>query len=430
LHYIATMKKILLFGAGKSSTCLIDYLAKESSLNGWHLIVADGDLQLAKSKTQHFSNATAFSVNVENDSQRRELIARASIVISLLPASLHFLVARDCAEMDKDLLTASYVDDKIKGLEKLISQKRLLFLCEMGLDPGIDHMSAMELVHRIKRNEGTINSFKSHTGGLVAPETDDNPWHYKISWNPRNVVLAGTAGAVYKERNLIIRKDYKSLFDNCEEISVRGVGNLCYYPNRDSLGYISVYGLETTETFIRTTLRHPSFCKAWKSIVAAGLTNDKETINVTNLSFKKWSANIEPFVNDENKLQFQFLGLFDELQVPSSASTSSDILQYLLETKLAMQPNDKDMIVMVHELEYQMHRRKYSLRSSLIAKGEDNTRTAMAKTVGLPLGIATKLILQEKIKLTGLHIPILPEIYEPVLKELKAHGIQFEEEIN
>ena len=421
------MKQIVLFGAGKSATCLIDYLIKETLLNSWLLTVADGNLALAKSKIANTEHATAVSINVENNAERKELISKADIVISLLPASLHFLVAQDCVEMNKNLLTASYLDDKIKSLEAAVNNKRLLFLCEMGLDPGIDHMSAMELIHRIKKKGGNITSFKSHTGGLIAPESDDNPWHYKISWNPRNVVLAGATGAVFKENNSIITEKYETLFDSCNEIHVNGPGTLSYYPNRDSLSYIPVYDLGTTDTFIRTTLRYPSFCKGWKAIVAAGLTNDKEEVNTNRLSFLNWSEKIIPLINDENKSLLRFLGLFDDLPVPSSAKTSADILQYLLETRLAMNLHDKDMIVMVHELEYEIQNKKHSVRSSLIVKGEDSTRTAMAKTVGLPLGIAVKLILTGKIKLTGLHIPILQEIYEPVLDELNNNGIRFEE---
>jgi len=424
------MKNILLFGAGKSATCLIDYLIKEAEQNHWQLLVADGNLELVKSKIGNSSSATAISINVENDSERKKIILAADIVISLLPPSLHFLVAQDCAEMKKNLLTASYVDDKIKSLEPFIKKNGLLFLCEMGLDPGIDHMSAMDLIHRIKNKGGNITSFKSHTGGLVAPESDNNPWHYKISWNPRNVVMAGTSGAVYKENNKIINKEYKLLFNDCDEINIKGIGNLAYYPNRDSLSYIPVYDLTSADTFIRTTLRYPSFCKGWTAIVSAGLTNDKEIIETKNISFKKWSVLIEPFITQENKEQLQFLGLFNDSAIPSSAKTSADVLQYLLETKLAMSPDDKDMIVMLHEFEYEIGEEKHSLRSSMIVEGDDNIRTAMAKTVGLPIGIAAKLILLGKIKLTGLHIPILPEIYEPVLQELKANNIGFEEAFN
>jgi saccharopine dehydrogenase-like NADP-dependent oxidoreductase len=290
-----------------------------------------------------------------------------------------------------------------------------------------NHMSAMKIIDGIKAKGGTITSFKSHCGGLVAPESDDNPWHYKISWNPRNVVMAGKAGAEFKLNNTIQHKSYEELFQNCSEIDIKGLGKLAVYPNRDSLSYIPVYKLDNAETFIRTTLRHPSFCEGWNAIVKAGLTNDMDEIKTHELSFVQWSAAIIPFVNDSNKLMLQFLGLFDEALVPATAKTSADVLQYLLETKLAMQPTDKDMIVMLHEIEYSLSGTTHKIESSLIVKGEDYLRTAMAKTVGLPLGIAAKLILEGNIQLTGLHIPIIKEIYNPVLKELEHTGISFTE---
>jgi len=285
----------------------------------------------------------------------------------------------------------------------------------------------MQLIHWVREQNGRIVAFRSHTGGLVAPESDNNPWHYKISWNPRNVVMAGSAGARYKENGQIITRTYEELFENCGEVAVDGIeGSLSWYPNRDSLPYIPLYGLDEAETFIRTTLRYPDFCRGWKSIVKAGLTDDNHPLRGD--TYADWSAPILPFVNADNREQLEFLGLFDHSSVPPRARVSADILQYLLETRLAMEPQDKDMIVMLHEISYSVNGRLYKDTSSLIVKGENTLETAMAKTVGLPLGIAAKLILEGKMRgLTGLHIPILPEIYEPVLKELADEGIRFEE---
>jgi saccharopine dehydrogenase-like NADP-dependent oxidoreductase len=422
------MKKILIFGAGKSAASLIDYLIQESRVHDWELTVADGNLELALSKTRQAPGTRALSLNVEQEEQRKALVAGADIVISLLPPALHHLLVKDCIEFGKNLLNASYVDERTRKLEKEIQQKGLLFLCEMGLDPGIDHMSAMQLIDYWRARGGQINSFRSHTGGLVAPESDDNPWHYKISWNPRNVVLGGAAGAVYKEDHLIKKKNYQEIFDHCGELQLDGVGRFAYYPNRDSLSYMPLYGLEGAGTFLRTTLRHPDFCKSWKAIVRAGLTDDKQELLTHGLSFKKWSEPLLPFVDGENKERFAFLGLFDERPVPPSARTSADILQGLLELNLPMHPQDKDMIVMLHELECLEEGKRYQIKSSLVVKGEDHIHTAMAKTVGLPLGIAAKLILEGKLNLKGLHIPILPEIYQPILKELALNAVLFKEE--
>ncbi|MEO7049052.1 MAG: saccharopine dehydrogenase C-terminal domain-containing protein, partial [Ferruginibacter sp.] len=269
--------------------------------------------------------------------------------------------------------------------------------------------------------------FKSHCGGLVAPESDNNPWRYKISWNPRNIVMAGSSGAVYKLNNEIKEVSYNQLFDCANKVSIGGLDELAFYPNRDSLSYIPVYKLPKAATFLRTTLRYPVFFKGWDAIVHAGLTNDIDVVNATGLTFVKWSAAITAFVNNKNKEMLQFLGLFDDIPVPENAKTSADILQYLLETKLAMQPADKDMIVMLHEFEYLLNGETKTISSSLVVKGEDSLRTAMAKTVGLPLGIAAKLILEGELKITGLHIPTKKEIYVPVLKELEMYGVTFTE---
>ncbi|MFZ1306254.1 MAG: saccharopine dehydrogenase C-terminal domain-containing protein [Ferruginibacter sp.] len=424
------MKTILLIGAGKSATVLIDYLIAEAETNNWKFIIADSNREQILLKTNNSKYAEAVQLDVNNEAQRSALIQRAHVVISMMPPALHFLVAKDCVEYRKHLLTASYLDDKMKSLQDEISNRKLLFICEMGLDPGIDHMSAMKIINGIKANGGSITSFKSHCGGLVAPESDDNPWHYKISWNPRNIVMAGQAGAVYKEHNEIKNISYTHLFDCSNEIVFDGLEGLAFYPNRDSLGYIPTYKLPDTATFIRTTLRHVDFFKGWNAIVHAGLTNETASIDTTEMTFAKWSAPILPFVKDDNKQMLEYLGLFDEELVPVTAKTSADVLQYLLETKLKMEPADKDMIVMLHEFEYELDGIKHQLKSCLVVKGEDSLRTAMAKTVGLPLGIAAKLILNETIKLKGLHIPTIKELYEPVLNELETAGIKFTETLD
>jgi len=423
------VKTILLFGAGKSASVLIKYLIKESEINHWKFIVADANKEMIEAKTGGSKFAEAVQLDINNDTAREQLIQRAHVVISMMPPTLHFLIAKDCVEYRKHLLTASYVDDKIKSLRDEINHRKLLFLCEMGLDPGIDHMSAMKIIDDIKGKGGIINSFKSHCGGLVAPESDNNPWHYKISWNPRNVVLAGNAGAVYLDNGEQKTVAYEHLFDQANTVKVDGLEALACYPNRDSLSYIPVYKLHDAKTFIRTTLRYPAFFTGWNAIVDAGLTDDKVSINTNGLSFKKWSEPVASYLNENNKTLLHFLGLFDDAIVPTTAKTSADVLQYLLETRLAMQPTDKDMIVMLHEFVYELNGEHKHLQSSLVVKGEDSIFTAMAKTVGLPLGIAAKLILNGSLTLTGLHIPIVKEIYEPVLQELENEHIVFNEKM-
>jgi saccharopine dehydrogenase-like NADP-dependent oxidoreductase len=441
------LKTILIIGAGKSATVLIEYVKKVCSEKNWMLVVADANLELAQQKAGNNGNARAVELNVTDADQRQMLIEESSIVISLLPPSLHSIVAKDCVAIGRNLLTASYVDDVIKNLEAEIKSKELLFLCEMGLDPGIDHMSAMQLIDNIKAKGGSITSFQSHCGGLIAPESDDNPWHYKISWNPRNIVMAGQAGAAYKENNAVVKKQYNHIFEQCKELMVDDLPPLAWYPNRDSLSYIPLYQLQEAVTFIRTTLRYADFCKGWNVIVDLDLTNENDKALISHCkTFEDWFAlKLKQVEGKELSLQmylelyaqeadhelilrqFSFLQLDTDELLPANVQSSADILQYRAERKLALQPADKDMIVMLHEIEYKLNNQLHKIESTLVVKGEDSIKTAMAKTVGLPLGIAAKLILEEKIKLKGLHIPARREIYTPVLEELKEQGVAFTE---
>lgn len=439
----------MVIGAGKSATVLIDFLKEEVKQRNWKLIVADYNLELATEKAGEATNVSAVQIDTTNKVARRNLITTADIVISMMPAHLHKLIAEDCLELNKNLLTASYVSEEIKGLEAKIKEKGLLFLCEMGLDPGIDHMSAMHLFDKIKKEGGKIHSFKSHCGGLVAPESDNNPWHYKISWNSRNVVLAGKAGATFKEKDAEIKLAYEDLFDENKTIEVPEAGTFAYYPNRDSSHYIDLYNLHDVNTFVRTTLRHPDFCEGWKKIILLRLTSEKQEYDTSNLSlsafFKQhlsknatdaklgYLLNFDDDQEEENtfKDQMVYLGLNDEKTIINNGMASAaDVMQFTLERNLALKNGDKDRIIMMHEIGYKVNGTLKNITSYLDIIGKDNLHTAMATTVGLPLGIAAILILDGKIKETGLHIPVIPAIYEPVLEELKNHGIEFKDKLS
>jgi saccharopine dehydrogenase-like NADP-dependent oxidoreductase len=498
------MKNIAVFGAGKSATCLIEYLIDEAAKENWLVTVADSNLSLAQSKITNPQCARAVAVDVQDDMQRGNVVQMADIVISLLPPALHYLVARDCLLYGKHLLTASYLDDKMRVLEAAIAQKGILFLCETGLDPGIDHMSAMQLINNIKVKGGRITSFKSHCGGLVAPQSDDNPWHYKISWNPRNVVMAGKAGATFKENGLIRRMEYEQLFDAGRVVNIPELSYLAWYPNRDSISYIDLYNLQEADTFVRTTLRYPEFCFGWKNIIDLKLTDETPQYNTDGMTlqqffqqhfskygFSEWIEKqltsrftqtkqlleklqqlleAEQEVDDEDRKALQKFMMvddngelmdvnLDEVKTQAAATvagqmheanlsmkqllylgmddgktvinkglcSAADVLQFAMERKLALKESDKDMIVMLHEIDYELQGQHHQVSSCLIVEGEDALHTAMAKTVGLPLGIAAKLILQGKIRRRGLQIPVLPDIYEPILQELKLQGIAFRE---
>lgn len=433
------MKHILLFGAGKSATVLIQYLVQLAVQKQWRVTIADGNANAIAEKTADAPDLVqGVTLSIENSEQRLALIHKADVVISLMPPTLHFLIALDCLNAGKHLLTASYVDEQMKKLQAAIKEKKLLFLCEMGLDPGIDHMSAMRLIHQIQAQQGTITSFQSHCGGLVAPESDTNPWHYKISWNPRNVVMAGKAGALFKQNDTIQQLPYETLFQQSNTVTIPGYGVYACYPNRNSLPYISLYNLPDAATFVRTTLRHPEFCTGWQYIVDLQLTNEEKVYNTNNLSVqaffkqhkKRFDSHIEKLPIPDNSIcrQLTFLGLFDAATIINKGRcTAADVLQWLLETKLALQPDDKDRVVMMHEIDYLIDSQLHRVKSWLVADGENSVHTAMAKTVGLPLGIAARLILEGIIEETGLHIPVLPSIYAPVLKELEKEGICFKE---
>jgi saccharopine dehydrogenase-like NADP-dependent oxidoreductase len=499
------MKKILLFGAGKSASVLIDYLLTNAAQENWKLTLVDANLQAAQSKIGNSSYGEAVSLDIKNTNERGKYIQSADIVISLMPPDLHFLIAKDCIAYRKNLLTASYVDPQMRSLQTEIENNNLLFLCEMGLDPGIDHMSAKKMIDAIREDGGKITSFHSHCGGLVAPESDNNPWHYKISWNPRNVVMAGKAGAVFKWNGEIKELAYEELFAEKRYVSVPGYDVLCWYPNRDSLTYISKYGLEECQTFVRTTLRHPDFIYGWKNIIDLHLINEEkiydthdktlaeffkehmdkngfsewlgqklheqfdstksllaELVNLVELEQKAAEKGLEQeeefmIVDDKGDLkhididdlkinaastladkmhdasltlkQLFYLGMDDETTtINKGICSAADVLQFALEKKLALQSDDKDMIIMLHEIEYVKDNTIYKSTGTLKLEGQDEVRTSMAKTVGLPLAIATKLILNGTISLKGLHIPITKEIYEPVLQELKPFDIVFHEE--
>ncbi len=503
--FLELMKKILLFGAGKSATVLIDYLLQHSLAENWLVLVADIDVAAAKKKIGNALGGEAIALDITADADRSKQIAGADLVISLLPPSLHILVAQDCLQHKKNLLTASYVDDNLKALQPQIEAAGLLFLCEMGLDPGIDHMSAKKLIDEIHAGGGTITSFLSHCGGLVAPQSDDNPWHYKISWNPKNLVQAGKSGAGFKQSGTLVQLPYEQLFSEKRFVSIPGEEPLCWYPNRDSVPYAAIYNLQDCPTFIRTTLRHPDFIYGWKNIIDLRLTDETLTYDTTGKSlsdffqehlqkagFEDWlqkkmrdhfalskklledlvslveleekreesgdekieefmivtdKGDLEEFDIDalktnaaatvadkmhEAKLTLQqlfFLGMDDkETCLNKGEFTAAEVLQLALEKKLALLPADKDRVVMVHEIEWMKGGEKHKHTSSLILDGENDQHTAMAKTVGLPLGIAAKFILNGTIELKGLQIPIHQQIYKPVLKELENYGIVFMEQ--
>lgn len=434
--------KIFIIGAGRSASSLIKYLIEESAENNFELKVGDRDLSLVQDKIGSNPNATAISFDVLNDKQRVEEIKKADIVISMLPASLHFKVAQDCVKYKRNLVTASYVSDEIKSLDEEAKKNGVLLLNEIGLDPGIDHMSAMKVIDEIKAKGGSLKSFKSYCGGLVAPEYDTNPWKYKFTWNPRNVVLAGQGSAQYIEEGKYKYIPYGQLFKRTDSLNVLDYGEFEAYANRDSLSYREIYSLENIPTLLRGTLRRPGYGEAWDLFIQMGLTDDSFKMDVTGMTYKDFflsfldetSSTISDYlknhfnVTDTVISKIEWLGFFDNTKIDLESATPAEVLQKLLESKWLLEEDDKDMIVMQHQFIYELNGTEHELHSSFVTLGEDQTYTGMAKTVGLPVGIATKLILKGIIKGEGVIVPVQKDIYNPVLNELENHGIEFVEE--
>jgi saccharopine dehydrogenase (NADP+, L-glutamate forming) len=440
------MSTILILGAGKSTSFLIDYLADTCAKKDRHLIVADLDLEAAKARLQSRPGTIAEFLDSIHDAKRRELISVADVVISMLPASMHPLVASDCLSLGKHFFSASYESSEMKALAPEIEQRGLFFLNECGLDPGIDHMSAMRIIHSAKARGEEIVSFKSYCGGLLAPDSEDNPWNYKFTWNPRNVVLAGVGTSCYIEKGDMKYVPYHRLFHRLEPVSISGFAAFEGYPNRDSLSYRAKYGLEDIPTMLRGTLRRIGYCRAWDVFVQLGMTDDstqmelpqgatlKQFLNAflpyhDQLSVEEKLAEAIPELDFPTFEKIQWLGFFEDRKLPKTQGTPAQILQAILEIDWELQPEDRDMIVMKHLFEILTAEGTKNITSTLVCLGDDAVRTAMAKTVGLPLAIAVDLFLDGKISITGLHIPTIPELYVPILLELERWGIRFEEQV-
>ena len=440
------MKKILIFGAGRSSSSLIKYLLDSANKENWFITVLDSDLKSAQEKVGKHPNAECFAIDASNQEIRLKYIKDADIVISMLPAFLHIKILKDAIDCGVHVITPSYVTDEIKSLDQAAKSKDVVILNEMGLDPGIDHMSAKKIIDDIIDKGGELTGFESYTGGLVAPESDNNPWNYKFTWNPRNVVLAGQGGAAkFIQEGKYKYIPYNKLFRRTEIIDIDSYGKFEGYPNRDSLRYRSVYGLENIPTMFRGTLRKVGFCRAWNVFVQLGLTDDSYIIEgsekMTNRDFINSFLGYNPHDSVELKLRHYlgieqddyvwekliWLGIFNDTKIGLKNATPAQMLQKILENKWSLSPNDKDMIVMWHKFNYVLDNKLKEINSHMVYIGKDDQFTAMSDTVGIPVGIAAKMLLNNKIKSRGVLLPIYKDIYNPVLKELEDYGIRFKE---
>ncbi|MFN6378846.1 MAG: saccharopine dehydrogenase C-terminal domain-containing protein [Flavobacteriales bacterium] len=437
------MTTILILGAGRSSSNLIKYLLEAAPNEGWHVRVGDMDEVVAASKVKS-DYGSSFKIVPGNNDQIISEIGKSDVVVSMLPAGMHPQIARWCIAAKKNLVTPSYISDEMAALDSDAKAAGVLILNEMGVDPGIDHMSAMEIIHHLQESGAELQSFESFTGGLIAPESDNNPWNYKITWNPRNVVLAGYGGtARYLEGNKLKLIPYHRLFSELTPVFVEGYGDFEGYANRDSVKYRKIYGLDGLPTLYRGTLRRKGYSEAWNALIQIGLTDD--SFEIDGLADRTWRELTSSFLSEKDNEDIEmavrakfcsseavldklkWLGIFSSEPIGIEKGSPAVALQTLIERKWKLAPDDKDMIVMWHRFIYTLEGKRFEKESSMVCLGDDPTYTAMSKTVGLPIGIAIKLILHGKWEKKGVHLPITSDFYVPVMRELETLGIQFNE---
>lgn len=442
------MKQILVIGAGRSTSSLIKYLLEHSQLNNYTVTVADLDIELALQKVNNHPNAKVAPFNIENDTLKDEIIKNVDLVISMLPASLHLKVAKTCLKFKKHLLTASYISNELKELDVAVKKAGLVFMNEIGLDPGIDHMSAMSIIDRLRDEGNKIILFESFCGGLVAPESDTNLWNYKFTWNPRNVVISGQGGvAKFIQEGQYKYIPYHKLFRRTEFIEVEDYGKFEVYANRDSLKYKEIYNLNDILTLYRGTIRRVGFSRAWDMFVQLGMTDDSYVLDdsekLSNREFVNLFLPFHPTDSVEIKLRHQLridqddimweklveLDLFNPKKIIGvKNATPAKLLEAILTEKWKLNTNDKDMILMYHKIGYKTPLNELKqIDSKLVVLGENQIYTSMAKTVGLPIAIAAIKVLNGEINIPGVQIPIKKNVYVPILKELENNSILFTE---
>jgi saccharopine dehydrogenase (NADP+, L-glutamate forming) len=441
------MRSILLIGAGRSASSLLSYLIEHARAQEWRITVAERNTAQAEKLVKGGDDvAQVVELDAGNADARAALIAQHDLVISMLPHFMHMDVLKDCLRLKKHVITPSYVPDALWPLDAEFKQAGLIVLNEMGVDPGIDHMSAMRIIDGLKDRGARIEAFESYCGGLVAPESDDNPWGYKFSWNPRNVVLAGQGPAArYIHEGRIKYIPYHKLFKRTVRVDIPGLGGYDGYANRDSLKYREIYGITGIPTMKRGTLRKGGYCAAWDALVQLGCTEDGFAMELP--ADATWADFVRSFLpkDDSGDLRasaaralgidpagevatmLDWLGLFGGGTIGEAGLSPAATLQRLLEEKWKLQPGDKDLLVMWHRFRYTDGTRTKEIQATLAVTGEDTVHTAMARTVGLPMAIGAKLLLNGKIRERGVLLPVKPELYNPILDELATLGIAFTE---
>lgn len=428
------MKHVLVLGAGLVSRPLVEYLLNHN----FQVTVASRTVSKAEALVAGHKNGRAEQLRIEEAEHLSGLVEGCDLAISLVPYTHHVTVANFCIQHKKPMVTTSYVSDKMHALDSQAREAGIIILNELGLDPGIDHMSAMRIIDGVKGRGGKIERFHSYCGGLPAPEANTNPWGYKFSWSPRGVVMAAKNPARYLKDSKVVEIESKNLFAHYWKLKVDKF-EFEAYPNRDSMGYIELYGLEGIKTMYRGTLRNLGWCDTWKKLVDLNFLDDQKEFALAGKTYaefmatlagasgadvRKKVANYLKISADSTPIKwFEWLGLFSNEKIPLEKGSAMDLLVETLNSRLKYEASERDMIVLYHEFEASYPGKRGKITSTLIDYGIPNSDTSMSRTVGLPAAIGARLILEGKIKLKGVHIPVSPKIYEPVLAELEQQRI-------
>jgi len=435
------MKKILVLGAGMVSRPMIQYLLDQPD---FHVIMASRTVSKAEQMIDGHPHGEAFSLDVNDDKKVEDFVSKADVVVSLLPYTYHVKVAEMCIKHKKHMITTSYVSDAMRALDTKAKNAGILILNECGLDPGIDHMSAMRIIHDIEKNKGKVVSFRSTTGALPSHEANNNPFGYKFSWSPRGVLLASRNAARWLEDGTEISIPGEQLFENYSLQDIKGVGTFENYPNRNSVSYKDIYGLKNATTVYRGTFRMTGWCETLRSIVALGWLSEELPMGFSGKTYGDFTRHLIGAKPKDNLpfttalylglkpysaiiKRLEWLGLFSDMLLPKDKNNPLDYLNTLTLQKMSMGEHERDMVVMHHEFIAEYPSKKEYVTSTLVDYGIPDGDTSVARTVALPAAIAVKMILKKEISMTGVHIPVIPGIYNPILDELEDMGIKFDE---
>jgi saccharopine dehydrogenase-like NADP-dependent oxidoreductase len=420
---------------------MIQYLFDQPD---YQVIMASRTVSKAEQMIGGHPQGEAFSLDVNDDKKVEEFVSRADIVVSLLPYTYHVKVAEMCIRHKKQMVTTSYVSDTMRALDKKAKDAGVLILNECGLDPGIDHMSAMRIIHDVEKKKGKVVSFRSTTGALPSLEANNNPFGYKFSWSPRGVLLASRNAAKWLENGKEMSIPGEQLFENYYLQDVKGVGTFENYPNRNSVSYKDIYGLKDATTVYRGTFRMTGWCETIRAIVALGWLSEEPPKSFTGKTYGDLTRQLIGAKPNDNLpvttafylglkpysaiiKRLEWLGLFGNEPLPKDKNNPLDYLNVLTLQKMSMGDHERDMVVMHHEFIAEYTSKKEYVTSTLVDYGIPDGDTSVARTVALPAAIAVKMILKKEIIITGVHIPVIPEIYNPILDELEEIGIKFVE---